>query len=163
VGFLKRITAAVSSPPTVDDVDWYRLYSASITSVVGESNYQQCLDKTVRGARTTPPFPPDEMPFESDNEPRPWFAAYLQREPGNTYDANAVSVSSGHGIVGYLDRNAAKRFQPVLQLLESHGHAGGVCPAYALRADNGMWGVVPVLSSASKCTSYVKADKSFRV
>ena len=54
VGFLDRLTGR-TEPDTRDDGDWFTLCAASIQSVVGESGYQPCLDKTVRGA--TPPRP----------------------------------------------------------------------------------------------------------
>jgi hypothetical protein len=144
LGFLSKLRGAAAPSPSTDETDWYtfNLCRGSITSVVGEASYQRCLEQTVRKASRTPPLPIDEIPFASDTEPRPWFVAYLQREPGNPYDANAISVSSSHGIVGYLERGKAKSFQPLLQLLESHGHRGGACCAYARDADNGYWGVV---------------------
>jgi hypothetical protein len=160
VGFLDRVKARLAAP-TSDASEWFTLCGESITSVVGESNYQRCLDTTVRSATAEPPFELEYEPLEGDQ--KLWFPVYLRREPDNKYDPNAVSAASSHGVVGYLERNNAKRFQSVLELLESHGHRGIACPAYARRADNGMWGVVLVLSSARKSMSYVKADKSFRV
>ena len=112
---------------------------------------------------STPPFPLDKWPRDISQEERlTWFAAYLQREPDNPYDTNAVAASSQHGIVGYLPRERAKAYGKVLELLESQGHRRAACPAFARRADNGMWGVVLALSSSRDCMSYVKADKTFR-
>ena len=102
VGFLDRLRGR-TEPDTRDDGDWFTLCAASIQSVVGESGYQPCLDKTVRGATPTPPFPLDKWPRDISQEERlPWFAAYLQREPDNPYDTNAVAVSMPSTEVGYL-------------------------------------------------------------
>lgn len=162
MGFLDRLRGQ-SAAPEIAESEWFVLCSSasSMQSIVGEASYQPCLDKTIRGASATPPFGLTEWPFQSETG-RPWFAAYLQRDPNNSYDANAVVVQSKHGVIGYLERNNAKRFQPVLQLLESHGLRGGACAAYALRGDNGMWGVVLVLRSGGTCLEYAKAAKSFR-
>ena len=101
---------------------------------------------------------PPEVP-----ERLPWFAAYLQHEPDNKYDTNAIRVSTQFGVVGYLQRDRAASFVPLLQLLATHGFQGGACSAYALQADNGMWGVVLKVSNARKCIECVKADRSFKV
>ena len=160
MGFFDRVKAQLAAP-TSDASEWFVLCGESITSVVGESHYQRCLDTTVRSATAESPFELEYEPFEG--EEKLWFPVHLRREPDNEYDPNAVSVASRHGVVGYLERNNAKRFRPVLELIESHGYPGIACPAYALKADNGMWGVVLVLGSAKKSMSYVTADKSFRV
>jgi hypothetical protein len=162
MGFLDRLRSSDAPAPT--GTEWYTLpgsYS-SHASVVGESNYQSCIVKTLRAASGEPPFSLDKWPPERP-EGLPWFAAYLQREPANQYDANAVRVSSRFGVVGYLQRERAGSFVPLLRLLESHGYRGGACSAYALEADNGMWGIVLKVAGAQKCMSHVKADKSFRV
>jgi hypothetical protein len=163
VGFLDRLKRDVGAASTIADSEWYALHGSfmSHASVVGESNYQSCISKTLRHAGNEPPFPLDKWPPERP-ERLPWFAAYLRHEPDNKYDANAICVSTRFGVVGYLERHRAESYVPLLKLLESHGYRGAACCAYGLEADNGMWGVVLKLSNARKCIGHVKADMSFR-
>ena len=109
----------------------------------------------------------DDLPPDTRGEPQAdrRVAQLVQSDrvqERHPYDANAVAVATEHGVVGYLARDEAKSYQAVLQLLESHGYRGGACAAYGLRADNGMWGVVLVLSGARKCMDHVKVERSFR-
>jgi hypothetical protein len=163
MGFLKRVLQSGQTTSIVD-ADWYPLYGTgnSVLSVVGEASYQPCITKTMRSAGDKPPLPLDKWPPEYP-EQLPWFAAYMHHEPDNQYDANAVCVTTRFGVVGYLARERAKTYVPLLTLLASHGFRGGAASAVALQADNGMWGVVLRVSNAQKCIGLVKADKSFRV
>jgi len=47
--------------------------------------------------------------------------ATLMREPGNAYDRNAVQVLIDGALVGYLPKDDAPRYKPVLSLLETSG------------------------------------------
>lgn len=82
---------------------------------MGESHYQPALKKAV-GGRTVP-----EGAFE---EAIP-VQATLVPEPENRYDSSAVRVDVGGRTVGYLPREEAARYQPVLLGLDGLGWCDG--------------------------------------
>ena len=69
--------------------------------IVGEGNYQGYLKK-IAGPKT-------EIRKEHD------CIAFIQPEPDNAYDSNAVAVFIDNKPVGYFDRETAKKFQKFLQ------------------------------------------------
>jgi hypothetical protein len=76
-------------------------------NVVGESHYQAALERIV-GGRTE----------DGWNE---GVVAHLVREPTNRYDANAIKVMVGEGLVAYFARADALAYQAPLRTLESQG------------------------------------------
>lgn len=75
--------------------------------VRGESNYQDALKRVAKRYQD----------HSSAN-----ITATLLREPTNKHDRNAVMVRLDGRTVGYLAREDAIRYQPLLQELEQRGH-----------------------------------------
>jgi hypothetical protein len=109
-------------------------------AVVGESHYQEALRST-SGVCVTGP------------EGRPTFTAVLVAEPSNQFDRNAIAVYSAQGKVGYLSRENALAYQPVLQKAMRLAYEGGACEAYLTggQPDKPYFGVVLRLADASRC------------
>lgn len=80
----------------------------------------------------------------AQTENRRWFRAALIREPTNPVDSQAVAVhASGLGLVGYLNRNDARRYGDVFEEAASRGFAALSCPAMLSGGDHGKsFGVV---------------------
>ena len=78
--------------------------------VVGESNYQGTLERIAGGRTIDGPRNPDHQ-------------ATLIPEPSNPYDRNAVRVFVGPPFVkiGYLSREDAVRYRPVIDRLAATG------------------------------------------
>lgn len=78
--------------------------------VVGESHYQGTLERIAGGRTIDGPRYPDHQ-------------AVLMPEPSNPYDRNAVRVYLGppHALVGYLTREDAVRYRPVIDRLAATG------------------------------------------
>lgn len=76
--------------------------------VVGESNYS----REIRGLMPSG-FDPDGAEVTVD--------IVLSREPNNKYDRNAVAIGAATGTVGYLPREEAARYAPVLDALAAQG------------------------------------------
>ena len=101
------------------------------------------LDRLIKSAvpapRTEPAFRPapgQEVPIrivgEASYQPhiiqisrrhRGHFGILLRPEPSNRYDRNAVAVLVDGGVVGYLPRELAARWQPAILAAESEGFA----------------------------------------
>ncbi|PTL78675.1 HIRAN domain-containing protein [Vitiosangium sp. GDMCC 1.1324] len=79
----------------------------STVHVVGESHYQPALERLAGG--------------RSDESVRVDVVATLKREPDNRYDTNAVVVLIEGRQVGYLSREDAPVFQPLLKEMEARG------------------------------------------
>jgi hypothetical protein len=94
-----------------------RLSGDGRKAVVGESRYQQALARGV---------------VSSGFENCPQVTALVVPEPNNPFDQNAVRVDilvdGGSTTAGYLARDVAPRYQPVLLYLEERGLVGA-CPA----------------------------------
>lgn len=99
-------------------------------SVVGESHYQSAILAVVAG-RTVP------IAGQWDKTLEAWAA--LVPEPDNSYDSNAVRVDlaspDGWFTVGYLSRELARDYQPVLLGMSAHGL--GWAPARICRSSAG--------------------------
>jgi len=80
-----------------------------LVHVVGVSHYQPALLAAAGAA------PGDEVRVEREVE--------LVPEPGNPHDPNAVAVKVGGEPVGYLARDDALRWQPVILPLAEAGQA----------------------------------------
>ncbi len=91
-GFFKRKPRQV-----VDITNGPRTFSVE---VVGESNYQDALER-ICGGRTE-----DGHKLEVE--------ARLKLEDDNPYDGKAVAVTIDHELVGYLSRNTARSFRKAL-------------------------------------------------
>ncbi len=104
------------SPLTVINIT-----GSSRVPVVGESHYQGEL------ASVAGPKRAGGVEIEVQ--------AVLVGEPTNPYDANAVAIHiNGAGKVGYLSRENALRFQPLVASYASRGEAAG-CEAVILGGD----------------------------
>jgi len=79
-------------------------------NVVGESHYQHALNRICGG--------------KTDDGHNKNVSARLLPEPDNPYDSNAVAVYIDDDIVGYLDKQTAKRYKGIL-----HESVIEKCPA----------------------------------
>jgi hypothetical protein len=77
---------------------------SELVAAVGESNYQEALSRVCGSSRW------EDVRFDC--------IAALVREPNNPYDSNAISVQVEGQIVGYLSREDAKAYGP---LVATHG------------------------------------------
>lgn len=111
-------------------------------SIVGESNYQPAL-MAVAGRLTT------DGPTNRDH------MAAIVMEPNNRYDPNAIAVHVGSQRVGYLTRDDAVAYRPVMKWLAARGKAMAA-DAYLTggwdngRGDKGSIGVVLHLGSPAE-------------
>jgi HIRAN domain len=150
MGLLNRLTTTVRREQS-NTLVAEPLAAGALVSVVGESHYQPTLERTAKLAvRGAPPLPVT-TDVATDAPDLLWFQAVLVREPKNPYDSNAIAVHSPVGHIGYLSRDDAKRYQPVLSAVEHRGSQGGACSAFLQRANNGYWGVVLALSHPDVC------------
>ena len=85
-------------------MQWPTLRPGGTQDVVGEANYADRLERLAGGRR-----------FGGTRQR--WFTARLTREHTNPHDPDAVRVDIGSGPVGYLPRDDAPRFHPVLAQL----------------------------------------------
>ena len=69
-------------------------------AIVGEQYHQDALERVLKKATTT------QSVYQHGQ---------LVLEPENTYDANAVAVIVGGERIGYMNREAAAQYSPVLQ------------------------------------------------
>ena len=100
-----------STPIVVDLTDLGR-----IVRVVGESRHQPEL-LAVNGGYTRPDDDRDaSMPAEPDN-----VVAELVAEPLNEFDAHAVAVRMNGRPVGYLSRDVAPGYQPIVLEIAGRG------------------------------------------
>jgi len=78
--------------------------------VVGESHYQRALER-IAGRRT-------------DESKKLATTAVLRPEPTNRFDPNAVAIYIQERLVGYLSREDAVEFKPILTQLTLRGEVG---------------------------------------
>jgi HIRAN domain len=98
MGLLRRLFGIADSPaPAAISLPG----GDNIVQVVGESHYQANLTWACGGTNPSGP-----------NRAR--VVAELRAEPTNRYDPNAVVVLVGNRVVGYLARDEAAEYQPVL-------------------------------------------------
>ena len=128
------------------------LHAAGAVHVVGVSYRQPTLERLALFGTTTAEQYLADLEGEArslvrENEKR-WFQAVLSREPDNPHDPNAIAVhAAGHGLVGYLDRQAAIDYGPVFAELDRQGVKVAACPAKLTGGDDVSWGVILALSS----------------
>lgn len=153
MGILRKLRKAAAVGPPSTTLEALSLHAAGTVHVVGESYRQDVLARVAAAATDAAPFL-EELKGKAraiavkDTERR-WFRAALFREPDNPHDPNAVAVhASGHGQIGYLDRDAAIDYRPVFDELWRQGVQIGSCPAMLTGGGAGKsWGVILCLSS----------------
>lgn len=110
MGFLRRIFGGETSRQS--PAEWVTTLAMGgrehVLQTVGESHYQGSLEWACNGTNADGP-----------NNPR--VLAQLAPEPGNRHDRNAVRVQVAGRLVGYLDREDAAMYQPVLLRLARGG------------------------------------------
>jgi hypothetical protein len=118
--------------------------------VLGESHYQEALEAIAGGKWEDP----------SDME----VTAYLIREPDNAYDRNAIAVYIRGRIVGYIGRDDAAEYAPILDELWVKYQCRAACqarlkggwrryieqPHGGLTTDEGHFGVTLALAPADE-------------
>ncbi len=135
------LTHAVSSaaaqarpaPPTVPPnkgAELVRLAGDGRVSVVGESHYQPVLKAAARGRTVA----------EGDLDNAIPVTAVLVPEPNNQYDRNAVRVDVEGHTAGYLSRETAVQYQPVLLQLQAKGQLGW-CPGRIMGGGRRSYGI----------------------
>lgn len=112
--------------------------------VKGESHYQDAIGECVRLCA---------LEQTSDESCRCDFSVRLSREPENAYDANAVAIRSAAGrTLGYLSRDDAREFAPVLDRIGEFAVVQCPARAYGRRArpaaawNFGIWLDLPTAS-----------------
>lgn len=144
-------------------MDALTLYAGGTRAIVGESHYQDTLAKVARIATSVESYLPElkgrARGVATRQPDRRWFRAVLFREPHNPYDSQAVAVhAAGVGLVGYLDRDAAREYAPVFDELERQGYSVGACPAMLTGGGPGKsWGVVLCVSAADTVLSDLRS------
>ena len=111
MGFLRRLFSRSDSPDADELVAAWRLTPDrpdAVLQVVGEGSYQPNL-RALAG-RLTP-----DGPTNTD------FIAALVPEPTNRYDRNAISVRIDGRVVGYLAREEAVRYRPIVEWAGARG------------------------------------------
>ncbi len=111
MGFLRRLLGGGRVPADVGMVAAWRLAPErqdAVLQVVGEQSYQPDLRSL--GGRLTPSGPTNTE-----------FVAALIAEPDNKHDKNAVSVRIAGRVVGYLAREDAIRYAPILAWAAGRG------------------------------------------
>lgn len=98
--------------PGVPQMQLVRLGCSGRVNVVGESHYQDAIAAAAGGREL------------SGGEDEARCRAVLIPEPNNPHDANAVRVAVQGKTVGYLSREAATDYQPVLMDLHTSGRLG---------------------------------------
>lgn len=130
---------------TVPDRTPVRLSSDGRLSVVGESHYQPAL-RAIVGNR-------DAFGFENAVSA----TAVLVPEPRNRHDRNAVRVDIDGRTVGYIAREHAVRYQPLLLDLDKSGRYGE-CPAHICCGDDRIYGVWLRISTPDRLLPVNSAD-----
>lgn len=124
----RLVTAAQPRPLPPSTV---RLSAAGRLAVVGESHYQPALHLAADGAAVQ----------GIENAVRTWCA--LVPEPENRYDGRAVRVdcltSYGAVTVGYLARELARGYQPVLRTIPPG--VVGICPGMIMGGGAKFYGI----------------------
>lgn len=124
----RLVTAAQPRPLPPSTV---RLSAAGRLAVVGESHYQPALNLAADGAAV----------HGIENAVRTWCA--LVPEPENRYDRHAVRVdcltSYGAVTVGYLARELARDYQPILRTLPTG--VVGICPGQIMGGGAKFYGI----------------------
>lgn len=147
MGFLRRLLAPQRrSQPHRRSVSAYLINPArpeAVLEVVGESNYQLALE-AAGGGRT------------SDGAAVRDQVALLIPEPNNRYDENAITVQIAGRLVGYLSREDAIAYRPVVQWALERDHFIA-CEALLTGgwdrggSDQGSFGIILHLGTPGEC------------
>lgn len=154
MGFLRRLLGAPAPAPSPRgqhiQAPIFDRSTHSRVQVVGESHYQRALDQAA-GGRT------DDGPRHRDH------VAVLIPEPANPLDPNAVMVQINAEVVGYLSREDAVAYLPVLRVGAALGFPAMGCHA-SLKGgwdrgggDIGSYGVVLHLGSPDELMTELRA------
>ncbi|CAN5549538.1 hypothetical protein BH24ACT15_BH24ACT15_38510 [soil metagenome] len=108
---------APPAAPSNKGADMVRLAGDGRVSVVGESHYQPALKAAAHGRTVAEGDLDNAIPVN----------AVLVPEPKNKYDRNAVRVDVEGRTAGYLSRETAVLYQPVLLQLQAESKLGW-CP-----------------------------------
>lgn len=114
--------------PGVPPMPLLRLGSAGRVDVVGESNYQEAISAVVGGREVYA------------DDPTSMCTTVLIPEPNNPHDGNAVRVAVNGRTVGYLARENAAKYQPLLLKMQEDGNLGW-CPARIAGGGDRYYGV----------------------
>lgn len=116
-----------------------RLAGDGRVSVVGEANYQPALRAAAGGRSVAPGDFENAIPVH----------AVVIPEPSNPYDQNAVRVEVNRNTVGYLPRDLAEEYQPVLLNLVQQGQLGW-CSGRVMDGERGLYGIWLHLASPDR-------------
>lgn len=133
-------------PPRALQGQPVRLAGVGRVSVVGESHYQPALRAAAK-----------DRAASGDIRNALQVKAVLVPEPTNPHDRNAVRVDVDGRPVGYLAREHALLYQPVLRSLESKGKVGW-CPARIMGGGNRYYGIWLHLSPPELMVCQNRAD-----
>lgn len=142
MALFKRESRTERPGPRTFKVEAIKLRGGSEVPIVGESHYQHALSRICGGK-------------SHDGHHRGCIAA-LVREPDNEYDRHAVAVQIDAEKVGYLSRDDAKAYAPVLDRLAGDGCVGA-CDAEIRGGwnrgggDEGHFGVMLFLAPPRSC------------
>lgn len=152
MSFLRRLfgsraaTVEIAATMMVPDRD------DAAVEVVGEGSYQDAIDR-VAGGKT------------EDGARLAEHTALLWPEPNNRYDKNAIAVKVDGRTVGYLSRENAVLYRPVIAWADAHGKKIA-CEARITggwqrgRGDSGNYGVVLHLGSPGECLLDMIGDET---
>jgi hypothetical protein len=141
------------------------LHAGALVHVVGESYRQEVLRSVATRTTDSSPFLVDvtgdpRRIAETELDKR-WFRAVLVPEPSNEYDRNAVAVhAEGVGQIGYLSREDALEYRPVIAALRNKG-ALGTCPAFLIGGTAGKpsYGAILCLSDPEQVLADLRASE----
>ena len=109
MGILDRLLGRRSPESATMSDAWLMQPERDVTlQVVGESNYQGTLERLAGGR-------------SADGVAQPYHMAALVPEPRNRYDRNAISIRVGGQVVGYLSREDAVAYGPVVRWAQAQG------------------------------------------
>lgn len=86
------------------------------TEPQADPNYKGSSDIKVVGVTFRPGYPDNllQLAKRIDETGAPSIAATLEREPENEHDANAIKVNVGDQHIGYIPREVAEQFAPLM-------------------------------------------------
>lgn len=146
MAFLRRWRGGSKPTPATPPAEQWLLVpprAQAVVPVVGEASYQPALESVARGRNARGVLVPDHR-------------AVVTPEPQNRYDRNAVVVTIEGRTVGYLSREDAVTYGPVVRGARNAGRVIA-CEARLIggwdrgRGDRGSIGVILHLGSAAEC------------
>lgn len=141
MGFLDRFRGKAAPSPTVRGTVPIVLSSRGWLEVVGEASYQPELER-LAGGRT-------------DQSARVPVVATLATEPTNRHDPNAVAILVAGCVVGYLSREQAVRYKPLIANLEAEDRiptcSAVIVGGWSRPGDHGHFGIYLHLAEPHEC------------